>query len=263
MTPFVRPLDLLLAFKAIALTPLLIDGEKRVACVLLDHYNRKTGQCDPSLGTIAKLLDVNRRTAIRAVTRLDQLGFILRKVHGGKFHRNSYMPVWEKFRQIEAHWKARRNQQQNNLARSNVSPWQRPDSHVESVDGVTQTYLNNSSQVISDVGSPSLRSPSANEWLDKKGLPNKLEYAQVGARPHVNVRRSIAARDSAERRWNVALAESFSPALYTTFVDAIDQRLMEAATDAELNTVGAGLALIMREFINRGLLPSNEGGGRG
>jgi hypothetical protein len=61
----------------------------------------------------------------------------------------------------------------------------------------------------------------------------------------------------------VALSESLSPALYIMFVDAIDQRLMEAATDAELNTAGAGLALIMREFSNCGLLPSNEGGGSG
>jgi predicted transcriptional regulator len=141
MTTFVRPLDLLLAFKAIALTPLLMDRERRVACVLLDHFNRKTGQCDPSLGTIAKLLDINRRTAIRAVTRLHQLGFILRNVHGGKFHRNSYTPEWGKFRQIEAHWKARRSQQQKNVVRPNVSPWQRPGGHVESVSSVTQTCL--------------------------------------------------------------------------------------------------------------------------
>jgi hypothetical protein len=184
-------------------------------------------------------------------------------VHGGKFHRNSYTPVWEKFRQIEAHWKARRSQQWKNSVRSNVSRWQGSDGHVCGANSVTQTYLNNSSQVTSDVGSSSPRPRSANEWLDDKGLPNKYEHAHGVADHQVSVRRGIAARDSAERRWNVALAESFSPALYITFVDAIDQRLMEAATDAELNTAGAGLALIMGDFINRGLLPSNEGGGRG
>ena len=263
MTQFVRPLDLLLAFKAIALTPLLIDREKRAACVLLDHYNRKTGQCDPSLDTIANLLDVNRRTAIRAVTRLDELQFILRKVHGGKFHRNSYTPVWEKFRQIEAHWKARRSQQWKNSVRSNVSRWQGSAGHVAGASCVTQTCLNNLSQVTSDIGSPSPMRSSVNEWLDDKGLPNKREHAHGGVGAQVSVRRGIAARDSAERRWNVALAECVSPALYITFVDAIDQRLMEAATDAELNTTGAGLALIMGELINRGLLPSDEAGGMG
>jgi hypothetical protein len=101
--------------------------------------------------------------------RLNELQFILRNVHGGKFHRNSYTPVWEKFRQIEAHWKARRSQQWKNSVRSNVSRWQGSGGHFASASCVTQTCLNNPSQVTSDVGSPSPRPWSANESLEKKG----------------------------------------------------------------------------------------------
>jgi predicted transcriptional regulator len=255
MTSFVRPLDLLLAFKAIALTPLLLDSDKRVACVILDHYNRKTGQCDPSLGTIAKLLDVDRRTVIRAVTRLHKFGFVLRNVHGGKFHRNSYTPIWEKFRQIEALWKARREQQRKNSAQSDMSPWQGPAGHLGGVLPVTRTCLNNSSQVISDIGS----SPQTSATRDSsKGPPEKRGGACDSDDQYTSGRRGVAARDAAERRWNLALVGRFPPGIYITIVDDIDAGLMANATDAELDAAGAGLAVVVRELTLRGRLPNES-----
>jgi predicted transcriptional regulator len=253
MTSAVRALDLLLAFKAIALTPLLLDSDKRVACVILDHYNRKTGQCDPSLDTIAKLLSVNRRTIIRAVKRLHRLGFFLRNTHGGKFHRNSYLPVWEKFRQVEAIWKARREHHQRNGATSNMSPWRGPAGHLGGVVPVTQTCLSNSSQVISNIGS----SPRASGG-NTKGLSEKRDGAHDGGGPYTRGQRRVAARDVAERRWNLALAERLPPRIYITVVDDIDQPLMTAATDAELDAAGGGLTLIVRELTLRGRLPNES-----
>ena len=57
-----KKLDTTLALKAICLTDKLTGTEKRFAVALLDHFNRKTGRCDPSYETLAKLLGVNRRT---------------------------------------------------------------------------------------------------------------------------------------------------------------------------------------------------------
>jgi|SRR6267142_1857860 hypothetical protein len=65
----------LLAHKAINLYDDLSGLEKRVAAANIDHYNRKTGQCDPSLGTIARLIDVSRRT-VSVRTRSTRLTWV-------------------------------------------------------------------------------------------------------------------------------------------------------------------------------------------
>src|SRR5216684_2277831 len=61
------PSDTFVAHKAISLAEDLTGTEKRVAATIIDHFNRKTGRCDPALGSIARLLGLGRRTIIRAV----------------------------------------------------------------------------------------------------------------------------------------------------------------------------------------------------
>jgi hypothetical protein len=56
------PSDTFVAHKAISLAEDLTGTEKRVAATIIDHFNRKTGRCDPALGSIARLLGVSRRT---------------------------------------------------------------------------------------------------------------------------------------------------------------------------------------------------------
>ena len=82
-----QPLDILIAFKSISLAPDLSVTEKRVASALIDHFNRQTTQCDPSLDTLATLLGIHRRTVIRSVNRLVLFKYFRRIRHGGKFHR--------------------------------------------------------------------------------------------------------------------------------------------------------------------------------
>ena len=100
--------DPLMALKMLLLCEDLSGSEKRVAGVIIDHYNRKTGQCDPGMGTIARLVGVSRRTVIRAAGVLANKGYIRKLRHGGKFHRNQYEPNWAHFRAMEAQWNARR-----------------------------------------------------------------------------------------------------------------------------------------------------------
>lgn len=58
---------ILLAFKAIALSDKLNGTEKQVAAFLVDSFNRRTGQCDPSVETQAVLSTKSRRTIFRAL----------------------------------------------------------------------------------------------------------------------------------------------------------------------------------------------------
>ena len=64
-----------------------------------------------------------------------------------------------------------------------------------------------------------------------------------------------AARDSAERRWNIVLLDLFAhdPALFGAVADAIDLPLKSMATDAELKRPGSGLECLLRELSKRGI----------
>ena len=82
----IQRLDTLLALKAIHLASGLNANERRVAAALLEHFNRRTGQCDPSLERIAELLGISTRTVIRSTHRLDRAGLFKKTRHGGHFN---------------------------------------------------------------------------------------------------------------------------------------------------------------------------------
>ncbi len=68
--PFVMiPLSLLRA-------PRVSLTAKLVLPLLEDHWNRKTGQCNPGIDTLAKELAVSDRTIDRSITELSRLGLI-------------------------------------------------------------------------------------------------------------------------------------------------------------------------------------------
>jgi predicted transcriptional regulator len=103
----VHTLPILIAFKVIALAEDLSAVERQVGATLLDSFNRKTGQCDPSLDRVASLLNVHRRTVIRATAKLEARGLFRKTRHGGYSHRNHYEPIWSKFRDLENKWRSR------------------------------------------------------------------------------------------------------------------------------------------------------------
>src|SRR4051812_42403617 len=103
----IQPLDITIAYKTISLVEGLTATDRRIAGAILDHFNQRTSQCDPSLARISKLLAISTRTVIRSMKRLVAAGLFRSKRHGGRSHRNSYEPVWPRFRELEAQWKAR------------------------------------------------------------------------------------------------------------------------------------------------------------
>lgn len=101
----VKPLDTLIAVKAINVAPGLLESDRWVATALIEHFNRKTGRCDPGIERLAKLLGCCTRTVIRAIKRLEKVGVFRKTRHGGYSNRNKYEPNWTWFRQQDALWR--------------------------------------------------------------------------------------------------------------------------------------------------------------
>ena len=101
--------DITFALKAIGLSEGLSGTDKRTAITLLDHFNKKTGRCDPSRDTLAVLLSVDERTVSRSIAKISRLNFFHVVRHGGHYNCNHYAPNWPLFRKLEREWQARRH----------------------------------------------------------------------------------------------------------------------------------------------------------
>ena len=254
----IGPSDTFIALKAIGLADDLTGTEKRVGVALTDHFNRKTGQCDPSLASIARLLGVSRRTVIRAIGVLVQNGYFRKTRHGGKFHRNSYEPVWSRFRANETKWNALRTAASRRHVAAELSPLQRRGCHLDGATDGTQTYSKNHlNKTLVAVGSEK-KTLTSKESVVREGLSREVKskavYWVAEERFHVKPASSaVAARDAAERRWNDRLTKQFvaAPDIFGSLVDAIDADLHNATTDIELKKPGTGIYFLMSELDRR------------
>ena len=249
----VRPLDTLLGFKALSLASGLTENDRRVAATLLEHFNRKTGRCDPSLGRIARLLGINTRTVIRSVRHLEDAGLLRKHRHGGNLNRNQYEPIWLKLSELEAAWNARFKGFSAPLGQS---PSQGQGCHLGSDSPVTQTY-------------PNKNLPNATCSVSHPSRSNATASPSNSPRPTTppTTRSSTAKRSAAERRWNDQLLRRFAaqPITYGDIVKGIDSAMQEAATDAELARPGAGFSYIIEAlgvWTGRPNLPAAHGGTR-
>lgn len=254
-------LDTTLAFKAISLSDALSGTDKCVAAAIIDSFNRRTGQCDPSFDRIAHLIGKSRRTVIRAVQRLERIRFVVKVRHGGHFHRNSYEPHWVHFRQMEARWAARRATRhwQPELSPSTVPKL----CHVADDKSGTQTLPINISKETC-LEAPALADQNL---VDGKGSKGNSRKETNGASGSVQARRTsgpqgpifngaaFAERSSAERRWNASLMRRLvgTPVLFAQVIDALDPELQDKATAAEMKRRGNGLVYIVEELLRRGL----------
>jgi predicted transcriptional regulator len=251
----VPALSTLLAHKAINLATELSNSEKRVAGAIVDHFNRKTGQCDPSLNRIAELIGMSPRTVIRAANRLHKLGFIRRVRHGGHFHRNSYEPVWLRFSQVEADWNTRRKSRRLKKSQPEMSPCPSQACQFDSDNADPQTLQNNLKRetfaTALDVSTVEAASKP------KISLATKAEYWPLSSQPQHQITSSSrnAARDAAEGRWNRELLDRYRDhlSLYGQIIEAIDSNLMSETTDAELRQRGSGLRYLINALASRNL----------
>jgi hypothetical protein len=230
----IQPIDTLLALKAISVAPDLKASDRGVAAALIEHFNRKTGQCDPGLERMAKLLGISARTVIRAVKRLEAAGLFRKLRHGGHLNRNSYEPVWERFQEIEAAWSTRLSTRSRS-ADPKMSPATGQPRHIEGDIAVTQTYRIN------------LLKETYKKGLPKEEKGRGTESHSRGSGLADTTRSSDAAETAAERRWNDALHAQFGslPVTYGEILQAIDAEMQAAATGAEMRCRGAGLKCIL------------------
>ena len=138
----VKPFSTLMAIKVLSFAPGLTANARAVGAVLLDRYNRETSQCDPGLASIADHLGICSRTVIRSIRQLVSAGLIVKVRHGGYSHRNSYQPIWERFRQLEAEWSSRLHRRRS-FTEQKLSPSDGRPCHVGSDKPVTQTSKEN------------------------------------------------------------------------------------------------------------------------
>jgi hypothetical protein len=244
-----QKLDVLFAFKAIALSDELSGTEKRVAAAIIDSFNHQTTQCDPSLNRIAHLLNMSRRTVIRAVRHLEHRRFTGKYRHGGHSHRNSYEPNWVRFREIEAIWSAHKKTRHWKSAAPDVSPYQPQTCRLAGDAAGTQTFIINQSNKHTLTGK--VRETPAED--NQRTIPTTKTNNQTQLNFHSTrstIRSQDAARAAAERRWLTELHSAYSgaPDIYAKVVDAVDRVMQEAATEAELQKHGAGFRYIVDQL---------------
>jgi predicted transcriptional regulator len=99
--------DVAIGRKALLIAPGLSAADMRVGGAILDHFNKRTGQCDPSIARLAALLGIDEKTVRRATNELCAQGLFQKSSHGGKSFRAEYRPQWSKFREIIGDWDRR------------------------------------------------------------------------------------------------------------------------------------------------------------
>lgn len=230
----IRPLDTLLALKAITLVPGLKDSDRRVASVLIEHFNRKSGRCDPSVQRISEMTGFSTRTVIRSTRALVGAGLFRIDRHGGYSNRNSYAPHWGRFEEIRRNWNEKLFAKSRASGRPALSPASRQHCHLERDGAVTQTCRTN------------LQNETYVTTATEEGSRAIAQYAHPRL-PQLSTPSHEAASTAAERRWFNALHRQFSvnPAAYGEVIALIDDEMRLAATEAELRLRGAGLPYIL------------------
>jgi len=271
--------DILLAIKAINLHASLSKSARMVAGALIDHFNRKTGQCDPSVGRLATLLGINRATVMRATTELEKFGLFAKLSHGGYSHRASYQPQWQVFREFEDDWSERmktgkapaKGRKAATLKVATMRGSESQDCDVKGRKTATQTNRTNQSNKPVQAAQCSNQSNcepenqhQSSQQMEKsrKGLGMKGErvgYQQTILLPIRGGRQtshSKAAKESAIGRINDELLKRGTN-IYAAYVDLIDPVVNDLAAEKEMKQRGSGVLFIV-EVIEDETLKANR-----
>mgnify|MGYP002713090317 CR=1 FL=1 len=243
--------DILFAHVAINLAPDLSGTARRVAAAIIGHFNRKTGQCDPSVSRLAELLGINRATVLRATAELcsgpDRL--FDKRSHAGKGHRAKYMPRWDLFQAIVSDWNARmKTGAAPEKSSPKVAKLRRSRSQSCDVKGrssATQTYLRNLSKEPEGAKSRKPAPAESPVGLMKKKPRREAQGYLIHALPGGKQRsHREAAFAAAERRLNDQIRKGRSAVRDALFATA-SAEAWQSAAHAEMDRRGAGLAVLM------------------
>lgn len=73
----------------------LTGGEKAILVSILNHYNRKSGKCYPSLNRLSLVSGFSTRTILRAIKSLQEKGYLFYE-QGHTGTANEYGFIWTK-----------------------------------------------------------------------------------------------------------------------------------------------------------------------
>lgn len=254
--------DILFAHKALNIMAGLTEATKRVAAAIIDHFNKRTGQCDPSIERLATLLGIDRATVIRATEKLHELDFIEKISHGGKAHRAAYLPNWARFRSIVEDWDARmKTGDAPGTPAPNVARLRRSRSQGCDVKGrtaATQTLRSNPSKepiegkrAEKPPEKPQAHSPPKAQrglWKgNKPGAQRSMLLPISGGRSPTS--HADAAKAAAERRW-YADVHALGLEAEADVLEWMTWDRQEATTQAEMHRKGGGLAFIVNAMQN-------------
>jgi hypothetical protein len=236
-----------MAFRAIALAENLSGDAKRVAAIIIAHFNIKTGQCDPGTERLMSKARVSKRTVVNATNELDRVGLVVKVRHGGNGFRSRYQPNWSRFREIvkasEEDEKAAEIVQIDALR-------QCKKVHLDSANPCTLTQSRNSIQKLKGTDGASGRVPTS----EQKPTDNPVNADAIDGLVRGSVRRisvskhappSVASvRSDAKDQLELdigALGETMR-----AFVRAnITSEIANEAIIAEQKTRGAGIRLVV------------------
>lgn len=238
--------DMPMAYRAIALAEGLSGDAKRVAAIILGHFNTKTGQCDPGTERLMAKAKVSKRTVVNATNELDRLGLIVKIRHGGNGFRSRYQPNWSLFRKIVA---AEESDDNGDEIVQNGAPTQCKSVHLDSANPCTLTqYRNSNKKLKGSPGAGGRVDPARSARTGKPVSADTLHGLLSGSVRPALFRKSPLSVVSAQadawteiNRWLLALSPSTRDAIDTIWSADVQQ----AAIVAEQKTRGAGSHLIM------------------
>ncbi len=220
---------------ALAFAPDLKHMDRKVGAAFLAHFSRWDGRCDPGLDRLCWLLDVDRRTVMRAIERLVSAGYFDSDRHGGRHGTNSYEPIWSRFEEVLAWW----NDRFALHARTREAKESARTGQFCPAPG----------------GSAAPQTSSSNQLKRTKSGSKRSSRSRSTAPASAEV-----ARQAAERRRSNDLNDAFrsSPDAYAAVISAVDEHLQVTATDTEVRARGTGLKVILDGLRKKGLDPRSN-----
>lgn len=257
--PLLQQNDVLFAHKALGLLPDLSAATRRVAAAIIDHFNKRTGQCDPSIGRLMKLLKISRAAVIRATNELDELGLIEKKSHGGKSHRTAYMPNWSRFRAFVIDWdagmKTGEGLKDQHQKVSELRPSESQSRDHKGRKNETQTLRKNPSKKPIEVYPAEKPATQYSEPNKGKRASRLFKYVDLQRQKSFLLplqggqiqSRSEVARNKAQQSWeNDLMRQGIERA--EAIMDWLTNETIERATEAELAKSGGGLEFILSKM---------------
>jgi len=272
------------AYKAIALVSHLSSAEKTVATLLIDHFNLKTGRCDPGLERLALLSRTNERTVRRATHKLaggnrnadgsfEFPVLIEKSSHGGNSYSASYTPDFDAFKAIVDETDERAKFKTQELISLGSNKQGTDDSkdaqHRESVAddknprkvaSITGQFCHNDRANLSrdadrNVHQTHLRNHVKTHGIDSIERQNKRESSIAGKTGQEtwstgSPSRLRIAETKANDRIQQDLRSNLSDDMYQSLWANLDAQTEQAAISAETNKRGSGAKLLIDNMNN-------------